>query len=87
MILTPENSLNAILLAIIGFWLIRYITRSDKKLDVFIKLVTDLSKQLAVVIANYDNKDKTCTSLHKIIDHKLEKIEERELKSKPDILK
>ena len=82
MTLETNNILIPTLLTVIGFLIMRYINRNDKKLDIFITLVTDLSKQLAVVISNYDFKDKNCTATHKLIDHKFEKLEEKELTTK-----
>jgi len=77
MTLIPDNSLNTLFLAIIGFFLIRYIKRNDKKLDKFIEAVTEVSKQIAVVITNFDNKDKNCAAVHKIIAHDFEKLENK----------
>lgn len=72
-----NNIVNLLSIGITGFLLARYINRNDKKLDKFIEAVTEVSKQIAVVITNFDNKDKNCAAVHKIIAHDFEKLENK----------
>lgn len=66
-----------ILLGIIAFWLIRYINRSDKRLDDFTTKVEELSEKIAVVITRYDNQSKNCELHHNDIEKKFDNHEKR----------
>ncbi len=53
-----------ILLAIIAYWVKRYIDRSDKRQDYFTEKADELSDDLKVVITNFSNNIKTCEKTH-----------------------
>jgi len=60
--------LTPILLTIIAFFLIRYINRSDKRVDYFSDKIDELTKNITTVIANYNNQNKTCADKHVVIN-------------------
>lgn len=62
--------LTPILLSVIAFFLIRYINRSDKRVDFFSEKIEELSENITTVIANYNNQNKTCSEKHVDINKK-----------------
>jgi len=44
-------------------------------MDAFINAITEVSKQIAIVITHNDDKEKYCAAVHEIIKHDFEKIE------------
>lgn len=65
------------LLSVIAFWLIRYIQRSDKRLDYFTLKIEELSEKIAVIIERYDNQAKSCDLHHNEINKRFDNHELR----------
>lgn len=57
-----------ILLSIIAFWLIRYINRSDKKLDFFTTQITELTTQFSVFLKNYEMQNRQCNKMFNVLE-------------------
>jgi hypothetical protein len=65
-----------ILLSVIAFWLIRYINRSDKRLDDFTVKVDALITNMTTVIEDFKYQNISCTQKHIDIQKKFERHRE-----------
>ena len=65
------------LLGIIAFWLIRYINRSDKRMDYFATKLNELSEHIMTIINKYETQNEKCNIHHKTIDDRFENHEKR----------
>lgn len=80
------NSVNEILtsclLAVIAFFLVRYINRSDKMFDYFTEKIDKLDININILLTKLAENEKHCEILHKEINKKIESIEKQKEKQK-----
>lgn len=74
-IIMTNEILIPILLSVIAFWLIRYIQRSDKRLDYFTSKIEDLTTQIVLILDRYDSQNVSCDKHHESIEKRFEKNE------------
>ena len=65
------------LLGIIAFWLIRYIKRSDERMDFFATKLEELSENIIRIMAKYENQNDRCEIHHKTINDRFDNHEKR----------